>query len=68
VVRFGTQLHAEGVLAGTAQADKWIGYVGKYLTKSVHECHTPETDRQQAHLDRLWQALRYEPCAPTCPN
>jgi hypothetical protein len=68
VVRFGAQLHAEGVLAGTAQADKWIGYVGKYLTKSAHECHAPDTDRQKAHLDRLWQALRYEPCAPTCPN
>jgi hypothetical protein len=68
VVRFGTQLHAEGVLAGTPQADKWIGYMGKYLTKSVDECHAPETDRQRAHVDRLWNALRYEPCSPTCCN
>jgi hypothetical protein len=68
VVRFGAQLHAEGVIAGTAQADKWIGYVGKYLTKTVDQCHTPDTDRQRGHVDRLWQALRYEPCSPTCAN
>jgi hypothetical protein len=68
VVRFGTQLHAEGVIAGTAQADKWIGYVGKYLTKTVDQCHTPATERQRDHTERLWQALRYEPCSPTCAN
>jgi replication initiator protein RepSA len=68
VVRFGVQLHAEGVLAGTAQADRWIGYVGKYLTKTVDQCHNPETDRQHDHVDRLWQALRFEPCSPTCAN
>jgi hypothetical protein len=68
VVRFGVQLHAEGVIAGTAQADKWIGYVGKYLTKSVDECHAPETDRQHDHVERLWQALRFEPCSHTCAN
>jgi hypothetical protein len=68
VVRFGTQLHAEGVLAGTREADKWIGYVSKYLTKSVDECHAPETDLQRAHVERLWNVLRYEPCSPTCCN
>jgi replication initiator protein RepSA len=68
VVRFGTQLHAEGVIAGTPQADKWIGYVGKYLTKTVDQCHTPDTDRQRDHVERLWHALRYEPCSPTCAN
>lgn len=68
LLRFGTQVHAEGVLAGTPRADKWIGYVGKYLTKSVDECHTPETDRQCAHVERLWETLRYEPCSPTCAN
>jgi hypothetical protein len=67
-VRFGAQLHAEGVLAGMPQADKWIGYVGKYLTKTVDQCHTPDTDRQREHVDRLWHALRYEPCSPTCAN
>jgi hypothetical protein len=68
VVRFGAQLHTEGVIAGTAQADKWIGYVGKYLTKTVDQCHAPHTERQREHVDRLWQALRYEPCSPTCAN
>jgi hypothetical protein len=68
VVRFGAQLHAEGVLAGTAQADTWIGYVGKYLTKTVDQCHAPDTEAQRDHMERLWQALRYEPCSPTCAN
>jgi hypothetical protein len=68
VVRFGVQLHAEGVLAGTPQTDKWIGYVGKYLTKTVDQCHTPDTEAQRDHVERLWQALRFEPCSPTCAN
>jgi Replication initiator protein, pSAM2 len=28
----------------------------------------PETDAQRAHADRLAEALRYEPCSPTCAN
>ena len=68
VVRFGTQLHAEGMLAGGKQADDWIRYLAKYLTKAVTECHTAETDRQRDHVERMHAALRYEPCSPTCAN
>lgn len=68
VARFGPQVHAEGVLAGSAQADKLIGYLTKYLTKSVDTCHAIDTDAQRAHLERLWHELRYTPCSPRCPN
>ncbi len=31
-------------------------------------CHEPETDAQQEHVARLIDALRFEPCSPTCAN
>ncbi|WP_260725086.1 replication initiator [Dactylosporangium roseum] len=68
VARFGPQVHAEGVLGGTPKADKLIGYLTKYLTKSVDTCHAIETDRQRAHLERFWHELRYMPCSPRCAN
>ena len=68
MVRFGPQLDIQGVLAGSRDADRRVGYLTKYLTKTVDQCHTPDTDAQADHVDRLWQALRYEPCSPTCAN
>ncbi|WP_433610339.1 replication initiator [Dactylosporangium sp. CA-139114] len=68
VARFGAQVHAEGVLGGTPQADRLIGYLTKYLTKSVDTCHAMTTDRQTAHLERFWAELRYTPCSPRCAN
>jgi hypothetical protein len=68
VARFGPEFHAEGVLAGSKDANRCIGYLTKYLTKNVADCHQPETDAQQMHADRLAEALRYEPCSPTCAN
>jgi replication initiator protein RepSA len=68
VARFGPKFNAQGVLAGSKDANKCIGYLTKYLTKQVAECHVPETDAQRAHADRLAEALRYEPCSPTCAN
>lgn len=68
VARFGPQVHAEGVIAGSPDADRCIGYLTKYLTKAIDQCHEPETAAQQAHVDRLCEALRYEPCSPTCAN
>jgi hypothetical protein len=68
VARFGPQLHAEGVIAGSPDAQRCIGYLTKYLTKSIDQCHEPETAAQQAHVDRLCEALRFEPCSPTCAN
>jgi hypothetical protein len=68
VVRFGPEFHAEGVLAGSRDATRCIGYLAKYLTKQVADCHQSETDAQRAHMDLLTEALRYEPCSPTCAN
>jgi hypothetical protein len=68
VARFGPKFDAQGVLAESKDARKCIGYLTKYLTKQVADCHTPETEAQRAHADRLAEALRYEPCSPTCAN
>ena len=68
VARFGTRFDAQGVLAGSKDAARCIGYLTKYLTKQVGECHQVETDAQRAHAARLAEALRYQPCSPTCAN
>ncbi|GAA0273263.1 replication initiator [Cryptosporangium japonicum] len=68
VVRFGPVADIQGVTAGTKSANTCVGYLTKYLTKSVAECHAPETDAQKAHVDRLAAALRYEPCSERCAN
>jgi hypothetical protein len=68
VARFGPRFDAQGVLAGSKDAARCIGYLTKYLTKQVADCHVPETDAQRAHADRLAEALRYEPCSPVCAN
>jgi hypothetical protein len=89
VARFGTQVDVQGLLAGSPKAEKAIGYMVKYLVKSLGDTLDPtpttdshenrvsaETDRDHndsaaritAHRDRLVEALRYEPCSPTCPN
>jgi hypothetical protein len=68
VIRFGRQVHVEGVLADSKDAERCLGYVVKYLNKCITSCHEPDTDRQKEHLHRLWQALRFEPCTPTCCN
>jgi hypothetical protein len=68
VVRFGERFDAQGVLAGSKDAARCIGYLVKYLTKQVGDCHHAETATQQAHAGRLAEALRYQPCSPTCAN
>ena len=68
VVRFGDQFDVQGVLAGSPDADRCIGYLTKYLTKSLGDALDPTTDAQRDHAARLAEALRYEPCSPTCAN
>jgi replication initiator protein RepSA len=68
VARFGERFDAQGVMAGSRDASRCIGYLTKYLTKQLGECHRPETSAQEAHAERLAEALRYEPCSPTCAN
>jgi hypothetical protein len=68
VARFGAKFDAQGVLAGSKDADRCIRYLTKYLTKHVADCHQADTDAQRVHAARLADALRYEPCSPTCAN
>ena len=68
IARFGPRFDAQGILAGSRGAAKCIGYLTKYLTKHVADCHHASTDRQLAHVARLVEALRYEPCSPGCAN
>jgi len=68
VVRFGPKLDAQGVLGGSKDSARCIRYLTKYLTKHVADCHEAQTDAQAAHAERLADALRYEPCSPTCAN
>ncbi|GLY14463.1 hypothetical protein Kisp01_14780 [Kineosporia sp. NBRC 101677] len=69
VVRFGIQSDIQGLLAGSPDADRRVGYLAKYLTKSMGTAHGEnENPAVKAHVDRLVHALRYEPCSPRCAN
>jgi hypothetical protein len=69
VVRFGHRgVDVQGVLAGSEDAGRCLGYLVKYLTKGISECFEPDTDAAARHVERLTEALRYEPCSPTCAN
>ncbi len=68
VARFGQRFDAQGVLAGSRDASRCIGYLTKYLTKHVADCHQAATAAQAGHAARLLDALQYEPCSPTCAN
>ena len=68
VARFGDRFDAQGVLAGSKDAARCIGYLTKYLTKQVADCHQTQTDTQRTHVERLAEALRFEPCSSRCAN
>jgi hypothetical protein len=68
VAWFGDRFDVQGVLSGSPDAARCIGYLTKYLTKQVADCHQAKTDAEQAHASRLAEALRYEPCSPRCAN
>jgi hypothetical protein len=70
MVRFGDQIHVKGILGGTEEAGRHIGYLTKYLTKSISQAaglgeHT--TDAQRDHVERLHAELQITPCSPRCP-
>jgi hypothetical protein len=66
VVRFGRQVHSKGILGGSEEAGRHIGYLTKYLTKSIGEVVEATTDRQRDHHDRLHAELAVTPCSPQC--
>ncbi|WP_033435082.1 replication initiator [Saccharothrix syringae] len=67
VVRFGRQVHSKGILGGSQEAGRHIGYLTKYLTKSIGEVVEQRTDRQRRHADRLADELAVTPCSERCP-
>jgi hypothetical protein len=70
LVRFREQDNIQGLLAGTPGAVRAIGYLCKYLTKSIAQTHD-DGDAEAArvaHIDRLAEEARSLPCAPTCAN
>ena len=64
MARFGVRFDAQGVLAGSKDAARCIGY----LTKQVADCHQADTGPEREHAGRLAEALRFQPCSPTCAN
>ncbi|MEO6142636.1 MAG: replication initiator, partial [Dermatophilaceae bacterium] len=69
VMRLGAQIDVKGILAGSKDADRTIGYLTKYLAKSMS---APMGDGQEsgsagaAHHDRLAREVRWLPCTPGC--
>ena len=59
VARFGERFDAQGVLAGSPQAARCIGYLTKYLTKQVGDCH----QAQPAQHDHAVRLARRSPSA-----
>jgi hypothetical protein len=70
VMRFGRQIDMAGIIAPSADADRAVRYLTKYLTKSVSDTYTGEEPdpAYEAHVDRLHAELRYLPCSETCAN
>ncbi|WP_167410091.1 replication initiator [Pseudonocardia alni] len=69
-VVFGPQVHVKGILGGTEEAGRHIGYLTKYLTKSVGQAaglNDTATSRQREHARRLAAELAITPCSPRCP-
>ncbi len=66
VSTFGAQVHSKGILGGTEEAGRHIGYLTKYLTKSTGEVVEATTQAQHAHHDRLHAELQLTPCSPRC--
>jgi hypothetical protein len=70
VVQFGIQVHVKGILGGTEEAGRHIGYLTKYLAKSIGQAAglgEHATDAQRDHTHRLHAELRLTPCSPRCP-
>ncbi len=66
VVTFGPQVHSKGILGGTDDAGRHLGYLTKYLVKSVAEIVEAGTEAKQRHADRLHAELSVTPCSPRC--
>ncbi|OQO92447.1 replication initiator protein [Saccharomonospora piscinae] len=66
VVTFGEQVHSKGILGGTRESGRHIGYLTKYLTKATGEVVESAGQRQRYHHDRLHAELAVTPCSRRC--
>jgi hypothetical protein len=69
VVRFGEQSHVKGILGGTEEAGRHVGYLTKYLAKSIGQAvglDEHATDRQRDHARRRHSELQITPCCARC--
>ncbi|XVV07823.1 replication initiator [Actinosynnema sp. CA-248983] len=67
VVTFGSQVHSKGILGGTEESGRHIGYLTKYLTKSITEVVDADSSaRVTQHADRLAAELAVTPCSERC--
>jgi replication initiator protein RepSA len=69
VVQFGTQVHVKGILGGTEEAGRHVGYLTKYLAKSIGQAAglgEHATDAHRDHARRLHAELQITPCSPRC--
>lgn len=73
VVSFGRQLDIKGLVAGSADADRSVRYLCKYLTKSLATTYCGNESRAvhsayERHVERLHRETRWLPCGPRCAN
>ncbi len=66
VVTFGRQVHSKGILGGTEESNRHIGYLTKYLMKSTSELVDADSDRHRAHHNALHAELAKTPYSPRC--
>ena len=64
------QVDMQGLVAGTVDADRRIGYLAKYLTKAIADPLKDDatSSAREAHVDRLHREVRWLPCSPKCWN
>ena len=70
VLWFGEQVDSQWFIPGSPRTDRRVGYICKYLTKSIAEAYDADamSPRQARHLRRLHREVRWLPCCPECPN
>lgn len=73
VMRFGSQLDIQGIIAPSEDADRAVRYLTKYLTKTISDAATDVDDPRartglSRHADRLYAELRFLPCSAGCAN
>ncbi|WP_063054727.1 replication initiator [Nocardia salmonicida] len=66
VARFGKRVHARRLVGGSEKSERGIGYLCKYLTKSVSDILEAKGVRQQRHYAHLHAALKATPCSERC--